>query len=83
MLDEPAAGLDPIVTQELYRLIEKINHDTGITVIMVSHDIRSAVKYADHILYLRKKQLFFGATADYLKSEVSEAFLGGERNEYN
>jgi zinc transport system ATP-binding protein len=78
LLDEPAAGLDPIVTQELYRLIEKINQETGITVIMVSHDIPSAVKYADHILHLRKRQLFFGTTADYLKSDVSETFLGGE-----
>ena len=80
LLDEPVAGLDPIVTQELYRLIEKINRDTGITVIMVSHDINSAVKYAKHILHLKNAQVFFGKTEDYLKSSVGIVFLGGERN---
>ena len=81
LLDEPVAGLDPVVTQELYRLIEKINHDTGITVIMVSHDINSAVKYAKHILHLKNTQVFFGKTEDYLKSSVGIGFLGGERND--
>jgi len=78
LLDEPAAGLDPIVTQELYRIIDKINHETGITIIMVSHDIRSAVKYASHILHLKTAQEFFGRTDKYLKSSVGNAFLGGE-----
>ena len=81
LLDEPVAGLDPVVTQELYRLIEKINQETGITVIMVSHDIQSAVKYAKHILHLKNTQVFFGKTEDYLKSEVGIGFLGGERND--
>ena len=38
LLDEPVAGLDPVVTAELYELINKINKEMGITVIMVSHD---------------------------------------------
>ena len=81
LLDEPAAGLDPVVTQEFYRLIEKVNRETGITVIMVSHDINSAVKYASHILHLKTRQAFFGTTADYLNSPVGKAFVGGERND--
>jgi len=81
LLDEPVAGLDPVVTQELYRLIEKINRDTGITIIMVSHDIQSAVKYAKHILHLQNSQVFFGRTEDYLKSGAGIGFLGGVRND--
>lgn len=81
LLDEPVAGLDPMVTQELYRLIEKINRDTGITVIMVSHDIGSAVKYAGKILHLKNTQVFFGKTEDYVKSSVGLGFLGGEHND--
>ena len=79
LLDEPVAGLDPVVTQELYRLIEKINCDMGITVIMVSHDVQCAVRYASHILHLKNRQAFFGTTADYLNSPVGKAFVGGER----
>jgi zinc transport system ATP-binding protein len=76
LLDEPAAGLDPAATQEMYSLIEKINRD-GVTVIMVSHDIKSAVKYANRILHLKNEQVFFGKTADYLQSETGKSFAGG------
>lgn len=81
LLDEPVAGLDPIVTQELYRLVETINKDTGITVIMVSHDIQSAIKYADTILHLQNHQAFYGTTEEYLKSQIGAKFLGGESND--
>ncbi|MDR1927177.1 MAG: metal ABC transporter ATP-binding protein [Oscillospiraceae bacterium] len=78
LLDEPFAGLDPLAAQELYREIERINRKDGITIIMVSHDIASAVKYASHILHLKTEQAFFGETQRYLKSAIGAAFLGGE-----
>ncbi len=77
LLDEPVAGLDPLVTQELYHLIQALNQD-GLTVIMVSHDISAAVKYASHILHLHNEPLFFGTTQDYAKSDAGRRFLGGE-----
>jgi zinc transport system ATP-binding protein len=52
VLDEPAAGLDPLVTAEFYRLIKEINRDLGITVIMVSHDLEGTKKHASGILNL-------------------------------
>ena len=51
----------------------------GMTVIMVSHDISAAVKYASHILHVGKQQLFFGETKDYLKSDAVKLF--GENGE--
>ncbi len=75
LLDEPAAGLDPVMTSELYELIERINREMNITVMMVSHDVNSAVKYARHILHLNHGQLFFGKTEDYIKSDVGRAFM--------
>ena len=81
LLDEPVTGLDPVVTQELYSLISKINKEMGITIIMVSHDINSAIKYASHILHLKNAQAFFGKTEDYKKSDVGLSFLGGSKND--
>jgi zinc transport system ATP-binding protein len=78
ILDEPAAGLDPLITPELYRLLTGINREFGITLIMVSHDIRGAMQYASHILHLKNEQLFFGKTEDYKKSEAGKNFLGGK-----
>ncbi|WMC94497.1 metal ABC transporter ATP-binding protein [Kineothrix sp. MB12-C1] len=77
LLDEPVSGLDPIVTQELYTLIAKINEELGITIIMVSHDIHSAVKYAGNILHLKNEQVFFGTTEEYIQSNAGVDFLGG------
>lgn len=81
LLDEPVAGLDPIMTNELYLLIEFINRELGITVIMVSHDISSAVQYASHIIHLQTEQMFFGTVEDYKKSELGLRFLGGSHHD--
>lgn len=65
LLDEPVAGLDPIVTEEMYNIIEKLNRE-GITIIMISHDIKSALKYANKILHVGPN-VFFGSKDEYLK----------------
>ena len=65
LLDEPVSGLDPKVTAEMYALIEELNKQ-GITIIMISHDISAAVKYASHILHIGS-DIFFGLKEDYLK----------------
>lgn len=73
LLDEPVSGLDPKVTQEMYDLIAKLNSE-GITIIMISHDIAAAVRYASHILHIGS-DVFFGTKEDYLKSESGKFFL--------
>ncbi len=74
LLDEPVAGLDPAMTNEMYKLIGQLNKDLGITIIMVSHDLSQALSYATHILHLGKEPLFFGSKADYLRSSIGQAF---------
>ncbi len=77
LLDEPVTGLDPVATAEFYELIDKINKEFGITVVMVSHDLLSSLKYATHILHLKKNKSFFGTKNEYLSSETYNEFLGG------
>ena len=74
LLDEPVAGLDPKVTAEMYALIEKLNREDGITVIMISHDIAAAARFASHILHLSHRSLFCGTAADYLRSDIGRAY---------
>ena len=69
LLDEPVSGLDPKVTVEMYQLIARLNRDDGITILMVSHDIAAAVKYASHILHIGET-VFFGTKQEYLASGV-------------
>lgn len=80
LLDEPVSGLDPLVTKEMYGMIQRINK-SGITVIMVSHDIPSAVEYANRILHLHGQSFFFGRTEEYIKSDLGSRFLSAERKE--
>ena len=77
LLDEPVSGLDPVATRSLYAQIARINEQTGITVIMVSHDIDASLRYATHILHLGQEgQLFFGTQKEYRRSAVYHEFLG-------
>ena len=79
LLDEPVAGLDPKVTLEMYEVIKKLN-DNGITIIMISHDIGAAVKYATKILHIGK-EIFFGSKEEYLESDEGRFFLSQKDGE--
>jgi len=76
LLDEPVAGLDPVATRELYKLIEMLNQEEGITIIMISHDLTAALSSADHVLHMGKG-VFFGAREEYLRSGALSRFTEG------
>jgi zinc transport system ATP-binding protein len=80
LLDEPVSGLDPKVTAEMYDLISDLNRE-GITVIMISHDIEAALRYASHILHIGAR-IFYGTKDEYLQSDIGKHFMmqqeGGE-----
>ena len=71
-LDEPVSGLDPHVTAEMYALIRSLNRD-GITVIMITHDVETALRDATHILSVGH-EIFHGTKEEWLAREK-----GGER----
>lgn len=73
LLDEPVSGLDPKMTKEMYDLIAGL-HDSGITIIMISHDIQAAIKYATHILHIGEP-LFFGTKEEYLSSKIGMQYM--------
>lgn len=88
LLDEPASGLDPVVQEGLYRILERINTELGITIIMVSHDIEGVLRFtapiagggrAGNVLHLAGRQLFFGGAESYRESEPGGLFLGKHR----
>ncbi|MBQ3967154.1 MAG: metal ABC transporter ATP-binding protein [Lachnospiraceae bacterium] len=76
LLDEPVAGLDPVVTAQMYELIAGLNKE-GITIIMISHDISAALMYASHILHIGE-DIFFGTRDEYLKSKTGRNYAAGQ-----
>ena len=77
LLDEPVAGLDPVATGEMYNILKLINLCDGVTVVMVSHDVNAALRYATHILQLGHTQLY-GSVHDYVHSDAAKILRGGE-----
>jgi zinc transport system ATP-binding protein len=74
VLDEPAAGLDPVAAGELYRLIRELNAK-ALGVIMVSHDIKTALAGATQVLHLAGDQTFLGTPESYAQSPLGKRFL--------
>lgn len=78
ILDEPITGLDPSAVQEFYGIIRRLNREEGVSILMVSHDIRNMVTQANKILHLGRRVLFYGTSKDYQESRVGCRFLEGE-----
>ena len=83
LLDEPVAGLDPAATADMYDMISELNSKDKITVIMVSHDVAAAHKYASHVLHIGShKALFFGTKEQYMNSDIGKVYLKTTGGEY-
>ena len=63
-LDEPVSALDPAAQEEMYALIDNL-HKEGITIIMISHDVEAALRYATHVLHIGES-IFFGTKAEFI-----------------
>lgn len=70
LYDEPTSGLDPITSVHINALIKKLNVEFGITSIVVTHDIPSALKIADRMLLIKDGRVVeCSAPAEFVKSQ--------------
>ena len=79
LLDEPVAGLDPVVTEQMYELIDELNKKDGITIIMISHDMHAAMKYASNILYIAD-EVFFGTKKQFKEQDIFNRYILGKED---
>ena len=80
LYDEPTSGLDPLTTGTITRLIMKLQRELGATSIVVSHDIRSALRMATKIALLADCRIRFFGTPEELQGSDDRYirdFLGG------
>lgn len=77
LLDEPVSGLDPKAADKMYRLIDDLNQHDGITILMISHDIPAAIRYASHILHVGET-VFFGTEEQYRQVPQGRLFAAGK-----
>ena len=83
LLDEPSMGLAPMVSQEIFRVIENLSREKRTTVLLVEQNARAALKMANRGYVLENGRLILEGTATELleNKEVQRAYLGKDKKE--
>lgn len=84
LFDEPTAGLDPVISDSIDKLIRHIQKRYGCTTVLVTHDMKSVRTVADRVIYLRDGTVYFNGTPDQLFSStdpVIQRFVEGRSDE--
>ena len=71
-LDEPSAGLDPVMASDLDELIVTLSKTLGLTVVIVTHELASIFRVADRVVMLDKETKTIIATGEPLALKDSE-----------
>jgi zinc transport system ATP-binding protein len=74
ILDEPITGLDPAAAQDLYKTLAYLNEKEGMAVVMVTHDLKAALRSARTVLHIGRGGVFSGTVADYFASPQGRRF---------
>ncbi len=76
VLDEPLAGLDLLGQVEIVELVHHINHDRGVTVVFITHDLNPLLAHIDSVLYIHNGTPQFGTTDEVVDSDVLTELYG-------
>lgn len=69
ILDEPTNGLDPSIALQIYTLLDELKRKRNLTILIVSHDVERALKFADNVIEIEKGKIKFnGTTQEYKKA---------------
>ncbi|ERK68686.1 ABC transporter, ATP-binding protein [Leptotrichia sp. oral taxon 215 str. W9775] len=79
LLDEPSMGLAPLLVQEIFNIIERINKEENVTVLLVEQNANMALSIADRGYVLETGKIILEGTGKELLSnpEIKKAYLGG------
>jgi branched-chain amino acid transport system ATP-binding protein len=78
LLDEPSLGLAPLVVQEIYAIINKINKERQVSMLIVEQNVRAALGIADYGYVMENGRIVLNGPADKLKDneDVKEFYMG-------
>ena len=87
LYDEPTAGLDPVVSDSINRLIRRLQERYHVTSVVVTHDMKSAFHVGDHIAYLHEGRIYFHGTPEQLQVSpdpiIQDFLIGRARSQPN
>jgi len=83
LLDEPSMGLAPLVVQEIFRVLQRLRDERGVTILLVEQIAKAALKLADRGYVLETGKVILEGAADELleNAEVKRAYLGKDKKE--
>ena len=78
MFDEPSLGLAPILVQDIFSMIRRINHEEGVTILLVEQNVRQTLAMCNRAYALENGRIVLeGSGEDLMTDEhVREAYLG-------
>lgn len=76
-LDEPFTALDGYGALKLYGILKKLNRDEHVTIVVISHDVDTILRYANHVIHVDETIVFDGTKEDYLESSFMKEYKGG------
>lgn len=82
LFDEPTAGIDVGGEETIYNLLKKLNDETALTILVISHDLNIVYKYANNVLCLNKEKICFGPPSEVLDPQALIKLYGGEAKFY-
>lgn len=75
LLDEPTSGVDYTASAKIYELLGRLNNTLGITIVMVSHDIENATRFASKVACINHNLCFFGTSEEFRTSHATMQHL--------
>jgi branched-chain amino acid transport system ATP-binding protein len=78
MLDEPSLGLSPLLTKEIFRIIQDINRNAGVTIFLVEQNVNMALKCATYAFLMENGRIVRSGKPEILREDedVKEFYLG-------
>jgi len=88
LLDEPSLGLAPLLVQDIFEIIRRINKESGVSLLIVEQNANVALKAADYAYVMETGRIVLDGPAEQLRqnADIKEFYLGltqvGERKSY-
>jgi len=78
LLDEPSFGLAPLVVQDIFRIMRRINQEEGVAMLLVEQNATLALDLADHVYLLETGRVVITGTSDVIRNDeaVRRSYLG-------
>ncbi|HEX7750297.1 MAG TPA: ABC transporter ATP-binding protein [Bordetella sp.] len=78
LLDEPSMGLSPLLVEQIFETIERLNREQGLTILVVEQDVRLALRVASYAYILENGEMNLQGPSDKLANDpaVRQAYLG-------